>query len=179
MTTNATVPIPELSPTEIDTFWKSIKVLGENDCWPWIGSPSGKGRPKKLSGIHHRASIRPGLSIIGSRLAYFLANKVDPGKFLVCHSCDNPPCCNPAHLFLGDHSVNAKDAVAKGIWSSKPPIHYGESNPAAKMTEVTVREMREIYENGDASHPFLARKYGISTSAAWHIVTRKTWKHVP
>ena len=48
------------------------------------------------------------------RLAYYLATGIHPGNLLVCHSCDNPPCINPAHLFLGTNKDNFDDMMKKG-----------------------------------------------------------------
>ena len=89
----------------LDDLWKYVKVGGADECWPW-----------------QAASRRRGYGIfsvlkkdyVASRVAYQLATGTDPGELFVLHRCDNPPCCNPAHLFLGTHSDNMRDMVAKG-----------------------------------------------------------------
>lgn len=87
-------------------FWRLVDKSGGDDaCWPWTGSPSTNGYGQ--FGIKSR-------KIPAHRLAYlFHFGHIDPA-LLVCHRCDNPPCCNPAHLFLGNHTDNARDMIAKG-----------------------------------------------------------------
>lgn len=76
-----------------------------NDCWPWLGArtPNGYGQ-FRLAG-----------DTVAHRIAFKLHNKVEisPGAF-ICHHCDNPPCCNPRHLYEGDARTNARDMVTRG-----------------------------------------------------------------
>ena len=79
--------------------------------------------------------IRPGMKSRRSREAWELANGPIPDGMFVCHTCDNPPCCNPAHLFLGTPSENVLDAVAKGRWraggrwrNDPVPTHCGNGH---------------------------------------------------
>jgi len=86
-------------------FWERVDMSGGPDaCWPWTGArhPSGYG------GVSWR-----GGRVNAHRVAYELAYG-NPGKGFVCHHCDNPPCCNPAHLFLGTAQDNYRDSIAKG-----------------------------------------------------------------
>jgi hypothetical protein len=83
-------------------LWDGIDTSGGNNaCWEWQGSrhPDGYGQ---LDGkrVH--------------RLVYEFLVEPIPEGMMVCHKCDNPPCCNPAHLFLGTAKDNADDMVAKG-----------------------------------------------------------------
>jgi hypothetical protein len=91
-------------------FWKQVdRTQGENACWPWTGHRNwlGYGQySRRINGKRLRANAQ--------RVAYRLHYNVDPGGLLVCHTCDNPPCCNPKHLFLGNHRDNALDMVSKG-----------------------------------------------------------------
>jgi len=94
----------------------------------------------------------------------------------ILHSCDNPPCCNPAHLFKGTRAVNNADKIAKGRarhWS--PP---GEQSVHAKVTEAQVRDIRRRHAQGDTTQTCLAAEFGVSPSNIWQIVTRRSWKHV-
>jgi len=81
----------------------------KSGCWTWTGSRQSKD-PARAYG---RFYVGHGISIKAHRFSYFHFIG-DPGKLFVCHKCDNPICVNPEHLFLGNHSDNAKDAKNKG-----------------------------------------------------------------
>lgn len=93
-------------------FWALVdKSGGPGACWEWQGSrhhgycavPYGQvfWRPERLSWGAHR-------------IAWMLTYGKQPADRLVCHWCDNPPCCNPTHLWLGTHQMNTQHAVLKG-----------------------------------------------------------------
>jgi hypothetical protein len=136
--------------TEAD-FWERVDRRGADECWPWLGWVAGNGygyfsMRSKSHGAH--------------RLAFTFTNgPVDDGLF-VCHRCDNPLCCNPAHLFAATPGENSADMVAKGR-SGCPPHWRGSRNPGAKLTPDQVREARRLYAAGGISYPKLAERYGM------------------
>lgn len=83
-------------------------------CWEWMGArtPLGYGQ---LSAGHGRPPL------YAHRIAYELRHGPIPSRRFICHRCDNPPCVNPAHLFLGDARANHADMTAKGRGSVPPP----------------------------------------------------------
>src|SRR5688500_12424982 len=94
--------LPENRPEDV---WKRVAVGASDECWPWQGAVTGTGHGRFwIAGRPHGPH----------RVAYQLATGTDPGDLFVCHRCDNPPCCNPAHLFLGSARDNARDALKKG-----------------------------------------------------------------
>lgn len=97
-------------PIEI-RFWAHVDVSGGKDqCWPWRGpiNSSGYGVFKFHADIY-----------LSHRFAWELTNGKIPDGMFVCHHCDNPPCCNPAHLFIGTPKDNAQDAMKKGRLANK------------------------------------------------------------
>jgi len=89
---------------DADRFWKKVDKSG--DCWLWI---SGRDRP----GGYGQFSCA-GKQIRAHRYSWELHNGSIPEGLWVLHRCDNPPCVNPAHLFIGDRKANMDDAAAKG-----------------------------------------------------------------
>lgn len=110
------------------------------------------------------------------RVAYEIANGPIPAGMNVCHHCDNPPCCDPNHLFLGDNSANHADMWSKGRGYVPTPAR-GEAHERAKVTEDQVREIRAANLGGE-NKSAIARRLGISRHIVVNICLRKTWKHV-
>lgn len=90
----------------------------------------------------------------------------------VCHRCDVPACVNITHLFLGTAQENQADKVQKARQAR------GTTNGRATITEDTVRELRRVYAEGAVGYRELARQFGLPTGTVYHIVARRTWKHI-
>lgn len=92
----------------------------------------------------------------------------------VCHSCDNPPCVNPDHLFIGTALDNNRDAWEKGRRC------WGEDHPKAKLTTKAVLEIRRIFKPWDKERGVrpLAKRFGCSESIVAAVVKRRRWKHI-
>ena len=91
----------------------------------------------------------------------------------VLHKCDNRPCCNPHHLFLGSMRANQLDAYAKGRKVQPKSQH---SN--AKLTAQQVREIRNRYDTGADLQIPLAKEFGVSQRAVSLIVRRETYRDI-
>lgn len=130
------------------------------DCWIWQRSciPGGYGALVLVGGERW----------IAHRFAYEMFVGLIPKGRLVLHECDTPPCCNPKHLFLGDHNSNAQDKVRKGRQAR------GENHGSARLTEKDVKAIRAD------SRPFkeIAAEYGVRADHIRDIRKRKRWRCV-
>jgi hypothetical protein len=149
-----------------ERFWPKVKVGSETECWPWLGALTGDGygylgaTPASVKGPKIPSLAAP-------RAAWKIATGEDvPRSISVCHTCDNPLCVNPAHLFLGTQVDNNNDRIAKGRNSRMP----GQSNPAAKLTPAQVVEIRNRYAAGGVTQWGLADEYGVKQAQISRIV---------
>ena len=135
-------------------------------CHVWSGSLDAEG--------YGRVSVR-GRWRWAHRLVWELANGSIPDGLFVCHRCDNPPCCNPAHLFLGTNADNMADMVAKG--RGLAGRRSGEDNPNHKLTSVDVKQIRALLEHG-STQVKVARLFSVSRRTVREIRDGLTWRVV-
>lgn len=109
-----------------------------------------------------------------TRVVWELSRGPIPKGFLVCHTCDNPPCINIEHLFLGTVKDNAEDAKQKGRLSS---VHDGEENGNSILTDEIVRRLRDAFDSGTRQCD-LMREFGLNRVTVHNVVRRKTWTHI-
>ena len=95
-------PSPWSQPFEV-RFWAKVEKRGPNECWPW------RAKRQMRGGDYGHFESK-----LAHRIAFELHYGIAPGNKCVCHSCDNPPCCNPAHLWLGTRKENMDDMRRKG-----------------------------------------------------------------
>lgn len=103
-----------------------------------------------------------------------------------CHSCDNPPCCNPAHLFVGSQSANLADMRSKGRSATgdrhssrthPERVARGGRHPQAKLTESDVLVIRARLAAGESVR-VIGDDYGVHRTAIYKIGARLHWRHV-
>lgn len=133
-------------------------------CWEWQKSKNKNGY----------GQIRLGKTMVRThRLSYQLFKGPIPVKMHVCHSCDNPSCINPDHLWVGTQKDNMKDMVNKG---RSKGVNLGSKNPKSKLTEQQILEIRELI--GTIPVKEIAKKYNIGDIVIYNIKNRRLWNHI-
>lgn len=138
---------------DFETVWEKIERRDPDECWPWLGYMSGGYGRLDMFGI-------PGVR--AHRAAYIRANPgsidlTEKDGIFVLHTCDNPICCNPKHLYLGDHAQNMKDKKDR----RRSPYYPKATGPRCKLTEEDVRNVRRMKKDG-ATKKALALLYEVS-----------------
>lgn len=138
---------------------------GPNGCWEWTGyrDKHGYGRLKATNGK----------TILAHRASWIVHRGEIPSGKHICHSCDNPPCCNPSHLFLGTIAENKADSIKKGRHRMPPPAR-GEAHYRAVLTEADVQKIRV----DERLNYVIAAEYGVHAAHIGQIKRRIKWAHV-
>ena len=157
----------EISEDDIKRFWSSIDIALDSGCWEWQ-----RGKITSGYGVFYLSNWR---RMYAHRFSYIAFCGEIPADMVVCHSCDNPSCVNPAHLWLGKQGNNVRDCVAKGR-----DLHaVGENHGRAKLNESAVREIRRRANGGAwGIQSRLAEEYGVARVTIRQIIAGNTWTHV-
>lgn len=164
--------IPLLTEAQKEQFWAKVRRGSPDECWPWNGSVAGKGYGYlTFQSQNYYAHV----------MAYYLTIGIWPSETNILHSCDNPPCCNPSHLFDGTKGDNIRDCVAKGRQGlsnyGAPP---GRLHGMTALTEPDVLEIRRLGllmgPSQIANDPRF--KGRISPGGIGYILRRVTWRHI-
>lgn len=146
-----------------DRFWSKVDPTG--DCWLWTARTTPQG--------YGQFFVRRGQYYGAHAVSHTLVHGPIPPGGVICHRCDNPPCVNPDHLFLGSQSDNALDMFAKGRASRT----HGTARLNARLDDDAVREIRE-------AHPYhglirdLAARFGVSCTTVRKVRNGQKWRHV-
>jgi hypothetical protein len=130
-------------------FWGFVVQLGEDECWPWRGARHEKGYGRFGPRRVHRSMYETFVGPIRDGLH-------------VLHRCDNPPCCNPAHLFLGTNADNVADRVAKGRTRTGTTLR--------KLTREQVQTLRGMAATGRFTQREIGETFGIAQQTAGKII---------
>lgn len=153
-----------------ERFWSRVDQSDPTGCWPWTG----------VVGVRAPYGVfydDDGRNKRAHRIAYELTHGVELATDqVVRHSCDNPPCCNPAHLLSGSQAQNLQDMVERGR-HKLAPVERGQERYNATLTDDLVREARARRVSG-RSVGALAREAGVGEEALRAAARGDTWKHV-
>jgi hypothetical protein len=143
-----------------DRFWAKIDrpPIG---CWEWTASRTSLGYGK----IGTTRSVWE----FAHRIMWMLVHGPIPDGHIICHRCDNPPCVNPDHLFLGSHLDNFRDS------QSKKRHAHGERHGGAKLSEA---EAQQILADPTAVGRHLAKAHNVSPATICLLRKRETWRHL-
>lgn len=127
---------------------------GAGECWPWTGALDGKGYGRMRD---DKAILRA-----GTRIMWETVNGPIPPGMNLLHRCDNRPCVNPAHLFLGSSKENTLDMHEK-------------NRGRAKLTTDDVLNIRKLWAARELKQSEIADRYGVKEPCIQRIATRRTW----
>ncbi len=140
-------------------LWARVEIRAADECWPWLGRVDDGGYGRFEWGgelwLAHRAAL-----IVSGR---------DPGQLRGLHSCDNPPCCNPQHLFPGTQAENISDMMSKGRHVAVTA--KGSEHTNAKLSDDQVRRIR----SDSRPNTVIAVEFGITSQGIGKIKRRLTY----
>lgn len=152
----------EITPRLRKRFWDKVELSMGDGCWEWQAAT------RRGYGILSIGTT----SINAHRLSYIIDEGTEPGDF-VLHTCDNPPCVNPGHLYEGDPRDNARDWYDR---QNAAELFQEDSNPNSKLTIEEVKQIKS--ELGETPGSELAERYGVHPSTISHIATGRNWENV-
>lgn len=136
-------------------------------CWLWTAS-----KTKNGYGFFSWGGCR---RIMAHRAAYKLFVGEVEDNLVVCHTCDNPSCVNPGHLFKATQKENIQDMFNKGREAGfESRSHPGESHPRAKLSN---DQVVEIFKS-DLKYSILACEYNVSVSAISAIKNKQNYPSI-
>lgn len=144
-------------------FWSKVDIREDNECWPWMAAvrkpPEGYGA-FWLNGKHQPSA----------RIAWKLTYGNFPEGKQALHRCDNPACCNPKHLFIGDNLINNADKVSKNRHV------FGSRVASSKLKARDVLKIRKLQHT--TKYPVIAAMFNITVGYVGEICRRESWRHL-
>lgn len=149
-----------------DRFWAKVATGDAGSCWEWQGCRQRMGYGSVGVGSRIDGTKR---TTLAHRLAWELAHGPIPDGAKVLHRCDNRPCCNPSHLFLGTQAENVADMIAK----ERKRVARGPAHPSFKLTDEAKQTIRERYAAGGVRQQRLADEFHVDQTTISKVVRTK------
>lgn len=156
-----------MTKADLRRFWSKVDVRGLTECWPWKASISTWG---------YGSFWLDGRNINASQAAYLFGKGPTDG-LSVLHRCDNPPCCNPGHLFLGTQGDNVRDCQRKGRGRGHFTNVKVHPRYSAKLNPEIIAEAKRLYATG-VSQVELGKRYGVHSSTMSRAIRGEKWAHL-
>lgn len=141
-------------------MWSRI-IIVDSGCWEWCGATDRDGYGK----LRYRGEIS------AHRSAWTMCYGKIPESKWILHKCDNPRCCNPLHLFLGDSTDNVMDMVSKGRNS------HGDSHACAILNSGDIVQIKRLAMQG-IKQSSMASLFKVHPSTINHVIHHRTWNHL-
>jgi len=151
-----------------ERYWAKVDKGGPDECWPWNAS-------RDLHGYGwFRLDVKTMVQSHRYGLTLKLGREIREG-YQSCHTCNNPPCCNPKHLYEGTPKENTQDSIRAGTFSPPPGSNTrGAEHPSARLTEPEVLDIYRRAWQGEEQMA-LAQEYGVVHHTINQIKLGKTW----
>ena len=156
---------PHMTDRATERLWNKVQFGLPDGCWEWQGDRTTKGYGQFWLNRGRVYAHRAVWSVIHQREI--------PSGYQICHTCDNPSCYNPAHLWLGTNADNQRDMDRKG--RRKLSVVAGDQHGMAKLTSQDVDDIFSMRQEGMLQSE-IAKKKGIHQAHVSDILNGKVWK---
>jgi hypothetical protein len=151
---------------EVERFMELVFPEPNTGCWLWAGRHDSKG--------YGRGHFLKRTMQLAHRFSYYSYKGEIGLNMYVLHSCDNPACVNPDHLYLGDQKQNNIDRDSRGRQKTK----RGSEHKLAKLNEQQVLEIRRLHNPKEYPSRKLSKMFGVSQRKIMDILQGKSWNHL-
>lgn len=158
--------IPDLSERDIARFWSHVDIQGPDECWNWLISKRRDGYGQFCIG-----TFRNSYSFKAHRVSAFIHFGPIVDENHVCHTCDNPSCVNPAHLFLGDDAANIQDAARK----KRLGVFVKPGNYKIRPIRCSF-EMAAKIRSAEGTYTQIAERFGLNEAIVGRVRRGETWR---
>jgi len=154
-----------------EVLWSKVDKRGEDECWEWKGFRNHDGYGRTWINDKGYYAHRVIYSLVYPNTISLNAPTSQNETGFLLHTCDNPSCCNPKHLWVGNHADNMADKAEKG----RSPDFSGGKGPRCKLTMEQAREARLLRKTG-MTIPQLMEKFNLSRASMKTLLRGDSYK---